>query len=373
MYITFYKNIRPREQHHQITFEEFLNGATFQPDYVDTTPTKIPLTVVKTKEELRNFWDRHGDVGWFSLPTLPQFPSSECPQHYHTFRIPKKSGGWREINAPDEELKSFLSALKDYFEIRLKILPHDAAHAYVKRRSTVTAIKKHQGNDSKWFLKLDMKNFFPNHNLEYVLETLKEIYPIGFLMEDPQYVNELTEALKYAFLDNKLPQGTPLSPTLTNICMIPIDYKISKTIRSGDAQIYTRYADDLLFSSKYKWDSNKTVNMVKTALRTFNAPFHINDEKTRYGSRNGANWNLGIMLNKDNRMTIGHKKNQRFRAALHNLIMDHLGGVSWESEDKLVLSGNISYYMAIDPEYTTATIARYEEKYNVIIKELLKI
>ena len=372
MYITFYKTFREHPEEYQLTFEDFLNGIKFAPQTTAIETTIAPFTVEREKENLRRFYERHKKASWKELPRLPYFPSSECPRHYSTFHIPKKSGGWREINAPDDDLKDYLTALKNYIEHTVKVLPHNAAHAYVKQRSTVTAIKIHQSNDSKWFLKLDMKNFFPSHTIEYVMTILEQIYPFGFLFEDTTYKEQFKVALKYAFLNDSLPQGTPLSPTLTNICMMPLDFNITQYCRKNKI-IYTRYADDLLFSSKYKWDYKKTLNVTDSILRQFNAPFYINNEKTRFGSRNGANWNLGIMLNKDNRMTIGHKKNQRFRAALHNLIMDHQRGVSWESEDKMVLSGNISYYMSIDPDYTLATLAKYEQKYNVNIKELLRI
>ena len=372
MFITFYKTFRERPEEYQLTFEDFLNGLEFPTQPWIPEEITIPFTVERDKERLRQFFTRYNKNARYELPRLPHFPSSECPRHYSTFHIPKKSGGWREINAPDEELKDYLTSFKNYLEHTLRILPHNAAHAYVKQRSTVTAIKMHQANDSKWFLKLDMKNFFPSHTLGYVMSILEQVYPIGFLLENEEYKRNFTEAIKYAFLNNSLPQGTPLSPTLTNICMIPLDYKITKHCQKNKI-IYTRYADDLLFSSKYKWDYDKTIAATKAILEQSNAPFKINQEKTRFGSRNGANWNLGIMLNKDNRMTIGHKKNQRFRAALHNLIMDHLRGVAWESEDKMVLNGNISYYMSIDPDYTLATLAKYEQKYNINIKELLRV
>ena len=79
---------------------------------------------------------------------------------YHTFHIPKSSGGLRRIDAPQPELMNALRELKTLFETHMFALYHTTAFAYVRGRSTIDAIKKHQRNESKWFLKLDFSDFF---------------------------------------------------------------------------------------------------------------------------------------------------------------------------------------------------------------------
>lgn len=381
MYITFIKHINQietteRETNRTQSLEEFLLGiepsATEIVQEIVGTENKR-ITAIKTKEELKPFFRKHYKDNWTYIPTPPSWPISEMHQHYNSFKIPKKSGGLRDIDAPDDELKDYLSQLKNYFEHTLSILTHDCAHAYVKERSTITDLKVHQANNSNWFLKLDLKEFFPSHDLAYTLKVLKDIYPIGLLMEDPCYETKLIRALEYAFLDGKLPQGTPLSPTLTNILMVPIDYQIQHELWNQKSHfIYTRYADDMTISSPYKFDWKKVENSVKQILDTSDTPFKVNAEKTRFGSKNGRNWNLGIMLNKDNRITIGHKQNQRFRASVFNIMQDYTHNIKWSPEDKQVLAGQIAYYKAVDPEYTQIVIERYENKFGVKLKSILK-
>ena len=333
-------------------------------------------TSVKTeKPSLRTTNTVHFSYSASGINNTP--PLQEEDFEYTTFRIPKASGGFRTITAPTEKLKVKQRAILDYLKNQCHIIESPWAYAYVTNTCAVDALKEHQANRSKWFLKIDIKDFFPSCTSQVVMNSLQKIYPICSwpVHEQDSFLNML---YMYCYKDDALPQGAVTSPFLANITMIPYDYAIFQLLKKAETfkkqkYIYTRYADDLLFSSKYKWDYDKTVTLTKTIIKQFRAPFNINQEKTRFGSRNGANWNLGIMLNKDNRMTIGHKKNQRFRAALHNLIMDHLRGVAWESEDKMVLNGNISYYMSIDPDYTLATLAKYEQKYNVNIKELLRV
>ncbi len=116
-------------------------------------------------------------------------------------------------------------------------------------------------------------------------------------MEQPEYREELKACLSYAFYEDKLPQGTPLSPTLTNILMTPLDDYIQKTLWNRHSNFcYTRYADDMLISSVYDFKKDEIEQIVVDAIKKFNVPFEINKAKTSYGSKNGSSWNLGVMF-----------------------------------------------------------------------------
>ena len=373
MYMTFIKPKSNSRGNPSIdVFQQFLLGNLIDEEPEKEKPEYSKVTIFKPQIELNNFFDAHIKPEWLNIPTPPDWPIEELHQHYHSFTIPKRSGGLRQIDAPDDELKAYLYRLKDYFERTLKILPHDAAHAYVKERSVVTDLQVHQKNESKWFLKIDLKDFFPSHNLEYVMKTFEKIYPVGILMGFVGYTDRLRRALQYAFLDDKLPQGTPLSPTLTNILMVENDYLIQHTLwNEKNRFVYTRYADDITISSPYNFDYEAIQNRIKVIFEENDSPFTIKEEKTRYGSSSGRNWNLGIMLNKDNRLTIGHKQNQRFRAALHNLMRDYTNGIKWSIQDRQILGGQIAWYKSVDPDYTFQVINRYEEKFNLSLKRIL--
>ena len=96
-------------------------------------------------------------------------------------------------------------------------------------------------------------------------------------------------------------------------------------------------------TSPYNFTWSEVQKTLESILTKFDTPFKIKTEKTRYGSKAGRNWNFGIMLNKDNNMTIGHKRNQQFRAMIHNLLKDYLNGTIWPREDRARLGGLISY------------------------------
>lgn len=307
--------------------------------------------------------------------SLRRIPRKEL---YDEFFIPKKSGGLRKINAPKAELMTALRNLKTIFEREFKALYHTSAFAYIKHRSTLDAIKKHQSNESKWFAKFDLSDFFGSTTLEYMMKMFMMIYPFSLLADVEGGKEELEKALELATLDGGLPQGTPISPLITNIIMIPVDFKLSNGLRDYNRQhfIYTRYADDFLISSRYDFDYKTVQKYITDVLNSFGAPFKIKEEKTRYGSSAGSNWNLGVMLNKDNNITIGHKKKRQFQAMLSSFVLDTMNGNRWSLEDVQRLEGLRNYYKMVEGEVIDRIVAHIAEKYQVnivgMIKEQLK-
>lgn len=293
---------------------------------------------------------------------------------YETFHIPKKSGGLRRIDAPKPELMNALRNLKTIFEEDFHALYHTSAFAYVKNRCTVDAVKRHQKNNSKWFGKLDLHDFFGSTTLDYVIKMFSMVFPFSEIVKFPNGEAELRKALDLAFLNGGLPQGTPLSPLITNVMMIPVDYKLANAFRDFDKQrfIYTRYADDFIISSKVDFDVHRVEKLVVYTLHEFGAPFTINESKTRYGSSAGRNWNLGVMLNKDNEITVGHKKKRQFQSMLYNYITDKRKGISWPREDIQTMQGLHSYYRMVEPETIDAIVKHTNEKMETDVLRLIK-
>lgn len=293
---------------------------------------------------------------------------------YETFHIPKKSGGLRRIDAPKPELMNALRNLKTIFEEDFHALYHTSAFAYVKNRCTVDAVKRHQKNNSKWFGKLDLHDFFGSTTLDYVIKMFSMVFSFSEIVKFPNGEAELRKALDLAFLNGGLPQGTPLSPLITNVMMIPVDYKLANAFRDFDKQrfIYTRYADDFIISSKVDFDVHRVEKLVVDTLHEFGAPFTINESKTRYGSSAGRNWNLGVMLNKDNEITVGHKKKRQFQSMLYNYITDKRKGISWPREDIQTMQGLHSYYRMVEPETIDAIVKHTNEKMETDVLRLIK-
>ena len=182
----------------------------------------------------------------------------------------------------------------------------------------------------------------------------------------------LKKILRACSLHNALPQGAPTSPLLTNLIMVPIDYTIYKEL--GNSFRYTRYADDMLISSRVKFNPTQIIYILQNILKE--TPLRINNEKTHFKSKAGANWNLGLMLNKDNQITIGHEHKRVMRAKINNFLSDLTNNQIWSIIEVQRFLGLLQYYINIEPNYWSNIIRKYNQKYHKDlmheIKQILK-
>ena len=372
-----YYTVRQNPIYHQMTLEEFLfevNPKSYVINANETNTRTYKLDYVSPRYlELIDVADLINKLKQFNNVTeyLREKPRYDL---YSTFYIPKRSGGLRKIDAPCEDLMKALRLLKNIFETDFKTLYHTSAFAYIKKRCTIDAVKRHQANDSRWFAKFDLSNFFGSTTLDFVIKMLSMIFPFSEVVQFKEGREELRKALELAFLDGGLPQGTPISPLITNIMMIPVDHMLSNGLRDYNHQrfIYTRYADDFIISSRYSFNIKEIEQFIVNALNSFDAPFTIKSEKTRYGSRAGQNFNLGVMLNKDNQITIGHKKKKQFEAMLSSFAMDKKNGVRWDISDIQVMEGLRSYYRMVEGENIDKIIDYLSKKFGVDIIKAIK-
>lgn len=371
-----YITIQQSPIYYQLTLDDILDGA------VDVSKMVVP-NVTNTRTHFKanlneNFLNKFDFDAMICV--LEKFNEQHAnlfeadrQSLYETFHIPKKSGGLREINAPVPELMDALRQLKTIFEVNMFASYHTSAFAYVKGRCTIDSIKRHQQNESKWFAKLDFSNFFGSTTEDFVISMFSMIFPFSEIVKRRDGLEALRKALSLCFLNGGLPQGTPISPTITNVMMIPIDHQICNELRKMDEHyVYTRYADDILISSKVSFDYDKLQDYILGVLKKFNAPFILKKEKTRYGSSAGRNWNLGVMLNKDNEITIGHQKKKAFKAMCCNYICDKKKGIAWDRHDIQTFQGLISYYRMVEKDYIDYVIDHNNQKFGVNIEVLIK-
>lgn len=373
----FYVTLKQSPIYHQMTLDEYLFPQNRKSPVLNAnTSNTRTYAVERISQRLLQFNDFDA-----MIDKLAKFNESVEPLRakrredlYYTFHIPKKSGGLRRIDAPQPELMEALRRLKVLLEQDFRVLYHTSAFAYIRGRSTIDAVKRHQANESKWFAKLDLSNFFGSTTLEFVMKQFSMIFPFCVIVQSERGKSELERALELAFLNGVLPQGTPISPLITNVMMIPIDFRLANGFRDLDKQsfVYTRYADDFIISSKYDFDVKSVENYVVKTLKEFDAPFTINAAKTRYGSSSGRNWNLGVMLNKDNNITVGHKKKRQFQAMLSSYVMDKMKGIQWDRQDIMVMEGLRSYYRMVEGETIDGITKHIGEKFHVNVVQMIK-
>ena len=288
--------------------------------------------------------------------------------YYTNFRIPKKKGGYREIHAPKEDLKYIQQIILSYLVDKLQMLPNNAAHAYIKQRSTLTMALQHQKNNC--IIKMDLKDFFDSINEEILRQQLSNFEPIVALNTKMPIIDWL---IKLACKDGHLVQGNPLSPFLSNIIMIDFDYKLTKMLgKEIPYYTYTRYADDIYLSHSTFCKPKKVVEAIDNLLKVcYNNSIKLNKTKTSYLKCTSKCYITGIKLNKDHQLTFGHEHKKELKLRLYNLFVNYQNGSATQEETWEVL-GIFSYMKMIEPDYANYLATKLLRKFNSQAETLYK-
>lgn len=226
---------------------------------------------------------------YYANPTL-------CKKRYQTFTIKKKSGADRTIHAPVKGLKSILRSLN--FVLQCLYEPHDAATGFVLEKSILDNAKKHVGHH--YVLNIDLKDFFHTFDRNRV--------KMGFIYE-PFNLSGNKEPLAFLLaslcthpfeIDSEektvLPQGSPTSPTLTNILCKKLDRRLTGFANRFGAT-YTRYADDITFSSPHNIYKDETFNNELKRIIEEDQKLAINPKKTRLQKAGYRQEVTGLIVN----------------------------------------------------------------------------
>ena len=368
-----YVTIRQKEKERQISWLDLIS----EEDFNEFASCGSAGTITRTMEEQNEMLLSKINVPQM-IETLKRFNTfhqdlfeADRESLYRHFSIPKKTGGLRPIDAPCDELQNALEELRIILSDKFGALYHTSAFAYVKKRSTAQVLYKHQQNESNWFYHTDISGFFPNTTLEFTMRMLEMIFPLSEICKVPEGKKELEKALSLGFLNGGLPQGTKLSPYLTNLVAIPIDHMIFNDL-AHRRYVYTRYADDLHISCVQSFDADKMTKYIQNVFKEFGAPWVLKPEKTHYGSRKGHNFMLGLCLNAENNITTGWRAKRDFKAMTCNLIMDYKHNKPWPADEVQQYAGLLSYYKMVEKDYFNDLVEHFNYKFRVDLKSILK-
>ena len=242
---------------------------------------------------------------------------------YNSFTILKKNGGERVIHAPKKELKFLQKKLSNVlWECYLESIESKSkdknfktpvlSHAFEKGKSIITNSQMHR--NKKYILNIDLKNFFDSFNFGRVR---------GFFIKDRDFAVSpeiATVIAQIACYQSKLPQGAPSSPIITNLITRILDYRIVK-IAKKYRFTYSRYADDMTFSTNRELNSNKLraskeLDNFLTELEEviISSGFEINPKKTRLSNNMQRQEVTGLVVNKKINVKREYIKNTRAMA-----------------------------------------------------------
>jgi len=174
-----------------------------------------------------------------SLDELERFiDPSRQEALYREMKIPKRGrsskGLFRTVYEVESSLRRVQRALTLLLTRNLPVAPH--VHGFVAKRSIVTNAKMHL--NARVVLHADLADFFPTIEISRVLHAFEHLGASRHVAAD---------LARLCTFRDRLPQGSSASPFLANIVCRDLDEELL-TLSSASNSVYTRYADDLVFS-----------------------------------------------------------------------------------------------------------------------------
>ena len=221
---------------------------------------------------------------------------------YIEFEIDKKSGGTRNIAAPDQYLLKIQRIISSI--IHLYFVPTNVSHGFINERSIVTNAELHV--NKQFVLNVDIADYFPSIHFARVKEILQQT-PFFFNSE------MATVIARFSTLKGKLPQGAATSPILSNIATMNLDNKLT-IFAAKHKQTFSRYADDITFSGYrriYSKDFFKELNSI-----VYQEQFKLKKSKTRIQTVNKRQVVTGITVNE--KLNVNRSYIREVRAMIHH-------------------------------------------------------
>lgn len=233
----------------------------------------------------------------------------------------KNNSGNRIIFHPSRELKVLQKWILNNL---LKSFPiSEFSSAYSKGDSIKKNAMKHKG--SNFIFHTDIKNFFPSITREMLLDFFKENDDITKELKlSKKDIDLILDICLYRGMN--LTIGSVASPRIANIFMHDFDISLNEGISKFGNLVYTRYADDIIISSKNYID-NEIVKVVDRELNKVN--LIRNPDKTYFMSKQHKRQVTGVVIdNNSNKITVGNKKYKEFQRKIYNFLVKGEGDIS---------------------------------------------
>lgn len=306
-----------------------------------------------------NILDRICTSLFMSRNELMSFALS-APYRYKRYYIEKRNSEQKRLIAhPSKELKYIQRLIVKVLDTELPI--HDDATAYRKGSSIKLNAQKHSGNC--YFLKMDFKEFFPSITPSVFF---RELSAAGFEIEDSDaaFLSNILFWKRKRNSPLRMSIGAPSSPLISNFVMYRFDCEVSKFCNENEVT-YTRYADDLAFSTNKKdvlYDFPKVIK--KIVREIYSTQLRINSEKTVYCSKKNNRHITGVTINNNGELSLGREKKRNIRVLIHRFQLGLL-----DDTEKSHLAGLLSHAYNIEPSFILRMRTKYgNDTMNTLVK-----
>ncbi len=275
--------------------------------------------------------------------------AGSAAHRYKVYKIPKRSGGLRVVAQPAREVKALQRALVHELQ---ELLPlHKAATAYVTGSSIVKNAAAHRG--ARYLLKLDFASFFPSIGSEALRSHLLAYAPGVFSDSELQFILDLI-----LWRDEEgregLCIGAPSSPFFSNSVLFDFDNEVTVACDELGA-IYTRYSDDLAFSTRAPEVLREVEARVREIIKGLEYPkLSLNETKRKAVSRAAGMYVTGLTLSNQGPVTVGRLRKRGVRAGVRRFLDGRM-----EEAEILRLRGELAFVLSVEPSFRQVLLNSY--------------
>ncbi|GGI76334.1 retron St85 family RNA-directed DNA polymerase [Shewanella gelidii] len=279
--------------------------------------------------------------------------AASSPYRYKVYSIPKRNSEERRIIAhPSKELKFFQRVIVKQLSERLPI--HSAAKAYTKGLSIKDNALPHA--NSKYLLKMDLKDFFPSINPSLFFKECRR-HGIDFSDLDIELLEGFLFWKRRRATKLVLSIGAPSSPLVSNFILYKFDEDISRYCNSIGIN-YTRYADDLTFSTNKKDVLLKFPTKVRNTLNSlYDGQIKVNLRKTVLSSKAHNRHVTGVTLTNEGKLSVGREAKRNLSASIHSFTLQKLS-----NEEIFKLKGHLAHAEFIEPDFLERMVKKYGQE-----------
>lgn len=339
-----------------------------------------PVTPLPTVGDLQDLLGLSAEsLAWFAdTKQLERTVADERLRHYRYRWITKRSGGARLVEAPKPVLKHVQRVLLR--EILEHIPVHAGAHGFRAGRSALTHAGGHV--QRQVVMRLDLEDFFASvrgprvyglyrqcgypEPVAHILTALAtNSVPSSVLARAPTPAGPESTAGRRRLLAHlahpHLPQGAPTSPALANLAAFRLDRRLAG-LAASTGLAYSRYADDLAFSSSRRRTGNDIRRLVDLVTETAAGEgFRVNELKTsvrQAGQRQGL---AGMVVNEH--PNADRRQYDLLKATVHNAARHGPAGQNRAGHPAFRdhLRGRISWVGQLNPARGERLLAAFAE------------
>ena len=247
-------------------------------------------------------------VNEFSLKNITYYADTRFQRkRYSEFQNHKKQGGTRTIHAPVPGLKAILRCLNLLLLSVYEDGYENEAMGFIPGKSIKNNAEWHTGKS--FVFNIDLKDFFSSIDL-YRVKTIFQLppfnlkgekEPLAYLMarlccEKMEVVRKDNLGAEIKKVATVLPQGAPTSPAITNFIARKMDRRL-KGVAKRFGVAYTRYADDITFSSNHNVYKKGGDFLLEVEKIISEQGFCINESKVRLQQREYRQEVTGLIVN----------------------------------------------------------------------------